>query len=188
MTRGGPLLILGVKSQGQLWTSNVLQFLHDFPFDLQWWYLTHVLPMTGARLLLILGSKCQRTRSNFTLKFASFLHNNSITFWHTMMILHTCVDHGIKRTSIDFGLNRSKLKVKFGLETLYRFNTITPLPFDIQWWYFTHALIMTQRGPLLILGSIGQSSRSNLDLKLCTVSTQWLHYLVTYNNDTSHMN
>ena len=31
------------------------------------------------------------------------------------------------------------------------FCTIGPLPFDIQWWYFTYMLTLTWKGPLLIL-------------------------------------
>ena len=31
------------------------------------------------------------------------------------------------------------------------FCTITPLSFDIQWWYFTHMLTLTWGGPLMIL-------------------------------------
>ena len=50
-----------------------------------------------------------------TLMFASFPHDNSITFWTTMIILHTWVDHDPRRTFIDFGVNISKVKVKFGL-------------------------------------------------------------------------
>ena len=36
-------------------------------------------------------------------------------FWHTIMILQRCNRHDMRRTSIDFGVNRSKVKVKFGL-------------------------------------------------------------------------
>ena len=39
--------------------------------------------------------------------------------------------------------------------TSFPHDTITLLPFDLQWWYFRHELIMT-RGPLLILGPKGQ--------------------------------
>ena len=83
-----------------------------------------------------------------------FLHNNSISFWPTMTILHKCIAYDRRKAPIDFGVKRSK--VKFVRWSLHPFRMITPLPFDIQWWCFTHELIMTQGEPLLILGSIGQ--------------------------------
>ena len=94
-----------------------------------------------------------------TLKFAWFPHDNSITFWHTIMILHTWVDHDPRSTSIDFGINRSKVKVKSRTLNFVPFHMVTPLPFDIQWQYFTHELIMTKGGHLFILGSIDERSR-----------------------------
>ena len=83
-------------------------------------------------------------RSNFKvnlglINFVPFPHNNSITFWHTIMILLTCVDHDQWRTSIDFGVNRSKVKVKIDFElckTLHN-KSITLLSFDLQWWYLS---------------------------------------------------
>ena len=41
------------------------------------------------------------------------LHHNSFSFWLTMMIVHTwqlCVGHDPRRTSIDFGVKRSRLQ------------------------------------------------------------------------------
>ena len=83
----------------------------------------------------------------FGLIFLLFPHDNSISFWHTIMILHKYIDYDLRRTSNDFGDNRSKVKVMFGLWTFYRFCSITPFPFGIQWWYFRHVLIMTREGP-----------------------------------------
>ena len=77
---------------------------------------------------------------------------------------HDCINHNPRRTSIDFGFKRSKVTVIFWLWTFYRFRTITPSPFGIQWLYFTHVLIMTRGGPLYILGSKGQRQRSYLDI------------------------
>ena len=45
-----------------------------------------------------------------------------------MIMLHTCVEHDPRRTSIDFGVKRLKDKVKYGLQALYCFCTITPFP------------------------------------------------------------
>ena len=135
-----------------------------------------------------------------------------VSFWPTMMILHTCVDHDPTRTSDAFGVNRSKVKVIFGLQTFYHFHktiiklhfllayredtshtywpwskedlywfwgqyakgqghiwTLNFLPFlhnnsisvgiQIEWWYFTPVLTMTQEEPVLLLGSKGQRSK-----------------------------
>ena len=60
------------------------------------------------------------------------LHSNSISFWHTMIILHTHIAYDQRNTPIDFGVKRSKFKVKFGLQTFNTFHTITPFPFDLQ--------------------------------------------------------
>ena len=61
------------------------------------------------------------------------------------MILPTGTDHDQKNTFIDFGVKRSKLKVKFGLQTFYCFLTIIDLfLFGIQRWYLTHVLTMTR--------------------------------------------
>ena len=46
-------------------------------------------------------------------KLCTVSRDNSIHFWHTTMILLTFVDHDQKRTSTDFGVKRSKFKVKF---------------------------------------------------------------------------
>ena len=65
------------------------------------------------------------------------------------------------------------------------FCTITPLPFDIQWWYFTYMLTLTRGGPLLIMG---QKVKCQIwTLNLFTVSAPQFHLLLAYNNDTSQM-
>ena len=114
-----------------------------------------------------------------------FLRDNSTFFWRTMMILFTCIVHDPRRTSIDFGVQRSTI---FGLRTFYRFRMVTPFPFGIHWWYmyFTHELTMTRGGPLLIFVSKDQRSRSYLDFELFTISAQLLYFLLAYNDDTSH--
>ena len=122
-----------------------------FPFDKQWSYFTHVLPMSGGRPLLILGSKGQRSKLYFEVCIVSTYYNNFISFWHELMILNTCVDHDPRRTSTDFGVNTSKVKVIFGLWTFYSFRTITQFPFCIHLWYFTYVLSMTRGWHLLIL-------------------------------------
>ena len=46
--------------------------------------------------------------------------------------LHSCVDHDLRRTTTDFRVKRSKVKVTFGLQIFNSFYTITPFPFDPQ--------------------------------------------------------
>ena len=151
MTQGGSRLILGSKGQGWISTSNFLQFLHGNSFS----YWPSVMKGQGQI---------------WTPNSLQFLQDNSFPYWLTMMILHTCADHDPGRTSIDFGVKRPKVKVKCLLQTFNSFRRITPFHFDLQWWYFTHVLTMTNGGPLLILGSKGQRSRSNSDFKLFTIS------------------
>ena len=61
----------------------------------------------------------------WTWNFVLFLHNNPITFLHTIMLLHTWVHHDPRRTSFDFRVIWSKVKVKYGLWTFQIFRTIT---------------------------------------------------------------
>ena len=112
------------------------------------------------------GQKVKGQGQTWTLNFLPFLHDNSIIFWPTVMILHTYVVHDLRRTPIDFGIKRPKVKVKLGLWIFCHFRMITPLSFGLQSWYFIRMLPMTWGGPLLILGSKGQRSRSNLDFEL----------------------
>ena len=79
-------------------------------------------------------------------------------------------------------------KVKFGLQTFYRFSTITPYPCGIQWWYWwystcvVHDLTRTSIWDQKVNGQ-GQ----NLDFKLFTISAQSLLFLSAYNDNTSYM-
>ena len=50
--------------------------------------------------------------------FLPFPHENSISFWYTMMVLHTCIDHEPRRTSIDFGVKMSRYYLDFELFTV----------------------------------------------------------------------
>ena len=65
------------------------------------------------------------------------------------------------------------------------FCTITPFPYDIQWWYFTYILTLTWGGPLFILG---QKVKGEIwTLNFFTVSAPQLHLVLAYNNDTSQI-
>ena len=107
-----------------------------------------------------------------------FLHDNSFSFWHTMMILRTCIDHDPMRTSIDLGVKRWKVKVViFGLWAFYRFRTITLFAFGMKWWYFTHVLAMTRS---IYFGVKRSKVKVIFGLELFTVFAWKLHFLLAY--------
>ena len=142
------------------------------PFAIQRLYFTHVLTMTQGGPLLILGSKGQGRICTFN--FLPFPHNNSISFWHTMMILHTCIDHSPRRASTDFGVQRSRSYFDFELFAvsawkLYFFLAYTCIDHDprrtsidfgvkrskVKVIFGLATFSMSQGGPILILGSRG---------------------------------
>ena len=89
-----------------------------------------------------------------------FPHTNYISFWPTMMLLHTCIAHNWRKTPIDFGVNRSKVKVKLGLKTFVPF----PLHNSITFWHTMILHTWVNHDPKrtsIDFGSIGQRSRSN---------------------------
>ena len=78
-----------------------------------------------------------------TFNFLPFLRDNSISFSHTMMILHTCIKRDQRRTSADFGIKTSKIKAIFWLQTFYSLHTVTPFLFDIHTvWYNDTIMIL----------------------------------------------
>ena len=62
-----------------------------------------------------------------TLNFLPYLHHTFIPFWHTMMILHICVDDDPRMTSIDFSVKRSKVMVRFRVWSMHCFRIVTIL-------------------------------------------------------------
>ena len=67
--------------------------------------------MTQGGPLLILGFKGQ-VHTSFD--FEPFPHDDSISIWHKMMILHTCIGHD-PRSSIDVRDKRSRSYFYFEL-------------------------------------------------------------------------
>ena len=69
------------------------RFPHDKSITFwQWWYF-----IPGLRRSFTV----KRSRSNWDLHFVPCRHDNFISFWHTMIILNTLVDHD-PRTEEDF--------------------------------------------------------------------------------------
>ena len=62
-----------------------------------YWYLTSV-DQDPRRDSIDFGSKGHIRTSNFVL----FSHNNSMSFWHTIVIIHFWVNHDTRRTSVAF--------------------------------------------------------------------------------------
>ena len=89
------------------------------PFDIQWWYFTYMLTLTRGGLCWFW---VKRSKVKFGLNFLPFPHHSSIYFWHTIMILHHCIDLDLRRTSIDFGVK--------GLGHIWSLNFVS-FPHDI---------------------------------------------------------
>ena len=128
MTRGGPLSFWDQKVKVRFGLQTFYRFrtITPFPCDIQWWNFTRVDHNPRMPLLIFgstyidFGSKGQG--QIWTSNFLPFPHDNFISLWHTMRILHICVANDLTRTSIDFGVKRSK--VNFVLQTLHRIPTI----------------------------------------------------------------
>ena len=64
--------------------------------------------MTRGGPLLVFGSIGQGQIR--TLNTVPFPHNNSTTYWHTVMILHTWVGHDPRRNSSSLGLGQGQIR------------------------------------------------------------------------------
>ena len=158
-----------------------------------WWYITHVYPRLWScgSMLLSLWLSVRLSVEKW------FPYDNSISFWHTMMILHTCIAHDWwiahdwRNTSIDFGVKKSKVKVKsltLKFESLphdnssalktsidFRVKNFAPFPHNnpIIFW---HTMMILDacvarylRSTSIDLGLRGQRSRSDLVFELCII-------------------
>ena len=114
LTRGGPLLILGQKVKGHIWTLNIfnvsapqLHFLlayNNGALQMYW-------PWPEKDLYCFWGQRIKGQGHIWSLNFVSCPHDDSIYFWLTIIILHRCIGNDLRLLSIF----RSKVKVKFGL-------------------------------------------------------------------------
>ena len=114
-------------------------------------------------------------------------HDNYISFWYTMMILHTWVDHDPRRTSIDFGSigprSRSYLDMNF-----------LPFPHDNSI-SFCHTMMIlhtcTDHDPRRTSMDLGVNrSNAKVIFGLWTFYRVYViapfRFLSAYNDDTSH--
>ena len=106
--------------QGQICTFKFASFPHGR--TVTFWHKVMILntrwPWPKGDLYYFWGQKVKGRGQTRTLSFDHFPHDNSISFWHTIIILDTWVDYDPRRTSIDFGVKRSKVKVIFELWTV----------------------------------------------------------------------
>ena len=86
--------------------------------------------------LMILESRSQG--HIWTLNFAPFPHNHSIIFWHTMMVLDAFVACDPEEHPYWFWVKRSKVKVRFSVQTFHHFHTVS-----LTFWPITLGLLHT---------------------------------------------
>ena len=138
---------------GQISTSSFLQFPHNN--CLSFWLLhtrvdhfntpnTPIPPVNevdGDILVSPWLSVCLSVCPSESLTVEEwFLHNNFISFWPKMMILHTSW-HVLPMTGgrpLWFWDEKVKSQGQICTLKLHQFRIIIPLLFDILWWYFTH--------------------------------------------------
>ena len=145
-----PLLILKLKGR----TLHLFRTITLVSFDIQWCYF-------------ILANYWRRTPIDFWVKMlkvkvkfcACTLHHFCTWCMITLLyfdpqwwyITYNYVAHDPRWTTIDFGVQRLKMKVKFCAWTFHLFCRITLLSFDIWKWCLTLVLPMTLGGSPLIL-------------------------------------
>ena len=107
----------GVKRSDIFWLRTFYRFRTITPFSFfhKMIILHTCIDHVREVPLSILGFKGQSQGHVWTLNFLPFPHDDSISFWHTLIILHTFIEHDPRKTSIDFGIKRSKVKAIFGL-------------------------------------------------------------------------
>ena len=110
--------------------------------------------MSQGCALLILGSKGQRSRSQCIDHWKWFMLHNCFPFTPIIMKLHIKTFHELRMCPLDFGVNRSKVKV-----TMYWFLKMVSFLSYLTPWNFTQRLPLSWGCALLILESKGQRSR-----------------------------
>ena len=99
-----------IKGQGHIWSLNFVSFPHDIHLFLAYNNDTSQMYWPWPEKdLYRFGVNRLKIKVKFGLKFLQFvfppfLFDNSISFWYTMMILHTCIKRDPRRTSVDFGV------------------------------------------------------------------------------------
>ena len=102
-------------------------------------------------LCWVWGQKSKR--HILSLNFVPFPNGGPISFWHTMMIWW---GQDVKCKGIVMCI--------FHVWTIDCFRIVTPLPFDIQLWCFTHVYPLSQGGSLYILGQAVMVNLESLNL------------------------
>ena len=113
----GPYGHWGQKVKGQVHKVNARITENGFlriaasPLHLSSWNFTCSLPMSRVWTLWTLGSKGQRSRSQYKDYWKRILAHNCFPFTHIFMKLHMQSPHESSMDPMDFGVKRSKVKV-----------------------------------------------------------------------------
>ena len=120
------------------------------PLHLSSWNFTGTLPTSQGWALLTLGSKGQRSRSQF-IDFRKWLmSHNCFPFAPIIMKLHTKCPLEWRVCPMGVRVKRSKVKVT--MQWLLFLWRITAFPFHLQSSNFSHRFPVSQEYALLILG------------------------------------
>ena len=94
---------------------------------------------------------------------SSFPDDKSIANWQILIKVNMFIYHGLRKNPIDFGVNRSKVKITltwFAFFSQIHFRMIYGKLNDLFWSEWVCIMPFGSERPLLILGSQGQRSRS----------------------------
>ena len=99
------------------------------------------------------------------------------------MILHKCIEHDLRKTFLDFGSIGEKSRSNFDFKLFTICFTVFACN-SISFWHTMMILNTCIKRPQEDLCWFwGEKSWSYFDVKLCTVSTRWPHFFLTYYDD-----
>ena len=113
--------------------------------------------MSRVWTLWTLGSKGQRSRSQWKDYWKWFLAHNCFPFTPIFMKLHMQSSHDSSIDPMDFGVKGQGHNARITEKWFWR---ITASPLHLSWWNFTCSLPICRVWALWTLGSKGQRSRS----------------------------
>ena len=159
----GPYGLWGQKVKGQghkvnaRITENGFLRITASPLHLSSWNFTCSLPMSRVWTLWTLGSKGQRSRSQYKDYWKRILAHKCFPFTRILMKLHMQSPHESSMDPMDFEVKGQGHNARI---TENGFLPITASPLHLSLWTFTCSLPMSQVCALWNLGSKGQRSRS----------------------------
>ena len=135
MSGGCALLILGFKGEVHhaSITENELCCIIAFPLHVSSWDFIQIIHMSWVYVLLILGSKSQRSKSkciDYWKWFTKCMLHNCFPFTHIIMKLHTKTPYEFRMCLLDFGVQRLRSQCIDFLKWLFAHNCI-PFPANL---------------------------------------------------------